>query len=170
MGPRATISSMVDLIALGLTLCVVLIVFVRKTSAGVAIFSLLAGVMLNQLLGAWVLDMLPSVDAKAAQYLSAAIHVLIVFTPALASIVAVKTSRYSAVLSLLASLTLGFLMVFFGIKIVAPLPELTYAAKNSGLLHFLDPYVNLIIAGSSALAIIEMTTSHRRKSEDKKKK
>jgi hypothetical protein len=161
---------MVDLVALGLTLCIVLIIFVRKTSAGVAIFSLLAGVMLDQLLGSWVINLLPAVDARAAQYLPVIVHLLIVFVPVLASVIAVRTSRHNAVLSLLTSLTLGFLMVLFGIKIVAPLPEVVHAAKNSGLLHFLDPYVNAIIAGSAVLGVIEMTTSHRRKTEDKKKK
>jgi hypothetical protein len=65
---------------------------------------------------------------------------------------------------------LGFLIFFFGLKIVAPLPMVATAAKNSGLLTFLSPYQNAILSGASVLALVEMIMSHRSKALHEKKK
>lgn len=162
---------MVDLAALVIALLVVVVVFLRKTSAGVAILALLAGVMLDQLIGSWVLGFLPSQNTINGQYVTVVVHLLITFIPVAATLVAVKVSHHNAVLSLLSSLMLGFLITYFGLQIIAPLPAVSSAAKNSGLLHFLEPYQNAILAGAAILALIEMVMSHRSKfSHDKKKK
>lgn len=161
---------MVDLVAFGVVIVVVAAVMIRKTSAGVAVLGLLAGVMLDQLLAGWLIGLLPSQAKELSSYVPVVIHLLITFTPVIASIVAVKVAKHSLVLSLLTSLVLGFLMVYFGLKIIAPLPLVSEAAKNSGLLHFLDPYQNVILASSALLAVTEMIISHHAKHEDKKKK
>ncbi len=161
---------MVDLIALGLTLLIVVAVFVRKTSAGVAVLGLLAGVLLDQLLSAWVLGLLPHSELQKTPYIAVVVHLLITFAPVVASVIAVKVSRHNAVLSLITSLTLGFLVTFFGVQIVSSLPQVVVATNNSGLLHFLQPYQNAILAGSAVLAVVEMIASHHAKPEDKKKK
>ncbi len=161
---------MVDLIALGLTLLIVAAVFIRKTSAGVAILALLAGVMLDQLLSSWLLGLLPPSTLQKSEYIPVAVHLLITFTPVVATIVAVRVSRHNAILSLLTGLMLGFLVTFFGIQIVATLPQVVEPAKNSGLLHFLQPYQNTILAGGAVLAIVEMIASHHAKPADKNKK
>lgn len=163
---------MVDLIALGVALLVVMAVFLRKTSAGVATLALLAGVLLDQLLSPWVISLLPKeATALSTQYVPVVIHLLITFIPVVATLVAVKVSKHNAVLSLLCSLMLGFLIVFFGLKIVTPLPVVSVAAKNSGLLTFLNPYQNAILAAAAVLAILEMIMSHRSKNpRDKKHK
>lgn len=160
---------MVDLVAFGLTLLVVAAVFIRKTSAGVGVLALLAGVMLDQLLSTWVLGAIPKNSPQADAYVAVVIHLLITFAPVVASIVAVKVAKHNPVLSLLTSLVLGFLVTSFGIKIVAPLPEISEAAKNSGLLHFLNPYQNAILAASALLAIVEMVVSHHSKQLNEKK-
>jgi hypothetical protein len=87
-----------------------------------------------------------------------------------ASVIAVKVAKHNMVLSLLTSLVLGFLIIFFGLKIIEPLPLINEAAHNSGLLHFLSPYQNAILAGSATLAIVEMVVSHHAKGEDRKKR
>jgi hypothetical protein len=161
---------MVDIIALGLTLLIVAAVFIRKTSAGVAVLGLLAGVMLDQLLSSWLLGLLPPSTLQKSEYVPVVVHLLITFAPVVASVVAVKVSRHNAVLSLLTSLMLGFLVTFFGIQIVAPLPQVVEAAKNSGLLHFLQPYQNAILAGGAILAVVEMIASHHAKPAAKSKK
>jgi hypothetical protein len=161
---------MIDLIALGLTLVIVAAVFLRKTSAGVAILSLFAGVMLDQLLSSWVLGLLPPTALRQTPYIPVIVHVCITFIPVLASIIAVKISRHNAVLSLVTSVTLGFLVTFFGVQIVDSLPQVAETTKNSGLLHFLLPYRNIILAGGAVLAVVEMITSHHTKPEGKKKK
>lgn len=161
---------MVDLAAFGTVFVVVLVVFVRKSSAGIAILSLLAGVLLDQLLASWIIGSIPAIDSAASQYIPIIIHLFIVFGPVVASLVALKVPKHSVVLSLLTSLILGFLVVSFGLKIIAPLPFVNEAAKNSGLLTFLDPYKNAILACSALLAVAEMIISHRTKFGDKKKK
>ena len=161
---------MVDVAALVIVVLTVAAVMIRKTSAGVGIMSLLAGVMLDQLLGSWVLAMIPRSDALAGQYVTVVVHLILTFAPVVAALSAVKVRKHNQVLSLLASLTLGFLIIFFGLKIVAPLPEVAEAAKNSGLLHFLDPYQNTILAGSAVLGVAEMVLSSNKKSDEKDKK
>lgn len=161
---------MVDLIAFGIVLLVVAAVMVRKTSAGVAVLALLAGVTLDQLLGAWVIGLLPQEALTYSEYIPVIIHLLVTFTPVVATLVAVKVAKHNLIISLLASLVLGFLIVFFGLKIIEPLPLINTAAKNSGLLHFLDPYQNAILASSAVLAVVEMIMSHHAKTEGKKKK
>lgn len=161
---------MVDLAALGIAVLVVLAVMLRKTSAGVAVLALLAGVMLDQLLSSWFISLLPTNISSASQYVPVVIHLLVTFTPVVVTLVAVKVAKHNAVLSLLTSLVLGFLITYFGLKIVAPLPLVAEAAKNSGLLHFLDPYQNSILASSAVLALTEMILSHRTSSSSEKKK
>lgn len=161
---------MVDLIAFGIVLLTVLVVMFRKTSAGVAVLGLLAGVMLDQLLGAWIIGLLPSQATGLSEYVPVVVHLLVTFAPVVASLVAVKVARHNAVLSLLTSLVLGFLIMYFGLKIVSPLPLVAEAAKNSGLLHFLEPYQNAILAASAILAITEMIISHHTKDPKEKKK
>ena len=161
---------MVDLIALGIVLLVVLAVLLRKTSAGIGVMGLLAGVLLDQLLSTWLINLLPQQASSASQYVPVAVHLLVTFVPVVASLIAVRVSKHNVVLSLLTSLVLGFLVVFFGLKIVAPLPQVAEAAKNSGLLTFLNPYQNIILSGSAVLALVEMILSHRGKSSDYRKK
>ena len=161
---------MVDLIALILVLVVVLVVFLRKTSAGVGMFALLSGVLLDQLLSTWVLNLIPKQSGTLADYLPVIVHLLITFTPVLAVLIAVKVPHHNVVLSLFSSLVLGFLVVFFGLKIVAPLPEVAGAAKNSGLLTFLAPFENVILASSAGLALAEVILSHHGKSLPGKKR
>ena len=162
---------MVDLIALGIAALVVAAVFLRKTSAGVGVLALLAGVLLDQLLGTWVLRQLPSeATSLSTQYVPVLVHLLITFIPVVASLVAVKVGRHNLVLSLLTSLMLGFLIFFFGLKIVAPLPLVSQAASNSGLLAFLSPYQNAILSGASVIALVEMIMSHRSTTQREKKK
>lgn len=161
---------MVDLAALCIALLVVLIVFVRRTSPGVAIFALLAGVLLDQMLSDWVTGLLPAQTLLMASYVAVAVHLLITFLPVIVSLVAVKVTHRNSVLSLLTSLALGFLIVSFGLKIVAPLSFASYAANNSGLLTFLDPYLNLILTASAILALIEMISSHKITHKESKKK
>lgn len=163
---------MVDLIALGIALIIVVAVFIRKTSAGVGILALLAGVLLDQLLSGWVIGLLPKQATDlSSQYVPVAVHLLVTFIPVGATLVAVKVRRHNAVLSLLSSLVLGFLVFLFGLKIIAPLPMVAKAARNSGLLTFLSPYQNLILSAAAILALIEMIASHRAKdSHDKHEK
>lgn len=151
---------MVDLITIGIVALIVAVVFLRKTSAGVAILCLLAGVLLDQMLSAWVLGMLPKNATTASPYVGAVVHLLILFTPVVAALIAVKVTKHNMILSLLTSLVLGFLIVLFGLTIVAPLPFAAEAAKNAGLITFLDPYKNIILAASALLAIVEMVFSH----------
>ena len=160
---------MVDIAALGVALLTVLAVMIRKTSAGVGILALLAGVMLDQLLSDWLISLLPKNDATAQDYTIVIVHLLLTFIPVVATIIAVRVKKHNKVLSLLASLMLGFLITFFGLKIVSVLPFVTEAAANSGLLHFLDPYQNAILAGSAILALVEMILSHASKEYKKKK-
>lgn len=161
---------MVDLVTLVVALLVVLVVFVRRTSAGVAIFGLLAGVLLDQLLSSWVISLLPPTVTDSSEYAGVIIHLLITFVPVAVSLVAVKVAHRNGVLSLLTGLVLGFLIVFFGLKILAPLPQITDAANNAGLLTFLSPYQNTILAASAILAIVEMIVSHRSLGGGKKTK
>lgn len=161
---------MVDIFALVLTLVIVVTVFLRKTSAGVAILGLLAGVLLDQLLSGWILSLLPPSALQKSEYVPVAVHLLITLIPVVAIIATAKVSKPNPVLSLLTSLALGFLVTFFVVKIVAPLPVVAELAKNSGLLHFLQPYQNAILGGGAILALAEMVSSHGKKPEDKKKK
>jgi|GEM_PF-3248618 len=155
---------MVDLIALILVLLIVLVVFLHKTSAGVGIFALLSGVLLDQLLSTWALTLIPKQSGSLGDYLPVIVHLLITFTPVVAVLVAVKVPHHNVILSLLSSLVLGFLVVFFGLKIVSPLPLVANAAKNSGLLTFLEPFENIILASSAGLALAEVILSHHGKS------
>lgn len=161
---------MVDITALIIALLIAVVVTLRKTSAGVAVLALLAGVMLDQLLSAWVTGLLPrQATALSAQYIPVVVHLLITFIPTVASLVAVKVARHNLVLSVLTSLALGFLIFFFGLKIIAPLPFMKGAAKNSGLLTFLNPYQNLILSSAAILGIMDMILSHRSGSQFAKK-
>lgn len=161
---------MVDIAAFGIALLTVLAVMVRRTSAGVGILALLAGVMLDQLLSEWLIQLLPKNDALSQDYAAVIVHMLLTFIPVVATIIAVKVKKHSKVLSLLASLLLGFLITFFGLQILSVLPQVAEPAKNSGLLHFLEPYQNTILAGAAILALVEMILSHTVKEDKKKKK
>lgn len=161
---------MVDLLTLVIALLVVLVVMLRKTSAGVAILALLAGVMLDQLLAEWLTGLLPSAPSGFKQYIPVIIHLLVTFAPVVVALIAVKVHRHNLILSVLASLLLGFLLVYFGVKIVEVLPAIERPAKNAGLLHFLQPFQNTILASSAVVALIEMVLSHRQTKASKKSK
>lgn len=160
---------MIDLIIAGVVLFVMVLVLLRKTSAGVAILGLLAGVLLDQLLSEWLLSFVPQDTPMFSEYVPVAVHLIVTFVPVIVAILAVKSPKKNVVLSILASLVLGFLMVFFGIQIVSAIPAVSAEVKNSGLFYFLDPYDNIILASGAVLAIVEMVASHRVKSSSKKK-
>ena len=105
-----TISSMVDIIAAILALLVVVFILFRKTSPGIAIFSLLAGVMLQQSLSQWLIGLLPTLTLATKEYVALAIELLLIFTPTVVAITVIKVGRKSVILSVLTSLTLSFLM------------------------------------------------------------
>ena len=90
---------MVDLVTLGIAVIVVAAVFIRKTSGGVAILSLLAGVLLNQLLGDWLVTLMPVAASSASEYVPIVVRLLILFIPVVAALVAVKVHKQNAVLS-----------------------------------------------------------------------
>lgn len=162
---------MVDIAALAIAVLTVAIVMIRKTSAGVGILSLLAGVMLDELLSEWLIGMLPSSGGVlAGEYAPVIVHLLLTFIPVVVVLVAVGVKKHNLILSLLASLVLGFLITYFGIKILAPLPQVTEASANSGLLHFLEPYQNAILAGAAILALVEMVLGHASQFTGNKKK
>lgn len=153
---------MVDLISPVIVMLIVLAVILRQTSAGVAVLALLAGVMLDQLLGGWVLSLVPAQEDGLQVYVDVVVHLLLTFAPMVVAIGVVRATRKSITISLLTSLLLGFLVVYFGLKIVAPIPYVTEEAKNAGLISFLDPYQNAILATSAVLAIIAMVIDHRK--------
>jgi len=159
---------MIDLVACGLTVLVILFVFLRKTSAGVAILALLAGVLLDQLLSSWIISFIPNQNEQTMLYLTAAIHLSLTFIPALVAVIAVRVGKHHIVPSLLASIALGFLITFFGTKIVLALPIIPEEAKDSGLLIFLQPYQNAILAASALIAVFEMTLSYHKTSNHQK--
>jgi len=152
---------MVDIVALGIAVFVVIAVMIRKTSAGVGILALFAGLMLDQLLSGWLTGLLPKQATSLSDYVPIVVRLLVTFTPMVIALVAVKVSRHNAVLSILTSLVLGFLVTYFGLKILTPLPHVAFATKNSGLLTFLDPYQTAILAAGAVLALVEMTLSYR---------
>ena len=152
---------MVDLIALVLAICVVLVVMLRRTSAGMAIIAVLAGVMLDQLLSQWIIGLLPNSLFDSSTYILIAVHLIITFATVVVVLATAKVTHHSTVLSLLTSLVLGFLLFFFGIKIFSKAPELAEYTSNSGLLHFVGPYQNTILAAAAVLALIEMSNSHK---------
>ncbi len=153
---------MVDIIAPVVVLLVVLVVVLHRTSAGVAVLALLAGVLLDQLLSAWVIAALPSQQAPLNIYVSVVVHLLITFTPMVVALAFVKATRQSLIVPILTGLVLGFLVVYFGLRIVAPLPAVTKVANKSGLITFLGPYQNAILAASAVLAILAMVIDHRK--------
>lgn len=153
---------MVDLISPVIVMLVVLAVILRQTSAGVAVLALLAGVMLDQLLGTWIISLVPAQEEALQIYVNVVVHLLLTFTPMVVAIGVVKATRKSITISLLTSLLLGFLVVYFGLKIIAPIPYVAEDAKNAGLISFLDPYQNMILTASAVLAIIAMVIDHRK--------
>lgn len=161
---------MIDIAFLAIPLLITVAVMVRKTSAGVAVLGLLAGVMLDQLLTSWILSELPSSATSVSEYIPLAIRTVVTVAPAVVSLVAVKVHRHSAVLAMLTSLLLGFLMVYFVLQILMPIPEIADATKKSGLLSFIRPYHNEILAASAILAVIEMVASHRTSTSHSKSK
>lgn len=161
---------MVDLITFGIVGIVVILIFIRKTSAGVAVLCLLAGVLLDQMLSKWVIEMLPPFSGEMQQYVEVVVRLLVMFTAPILAMAAVKAPRQNMVLTLLTSLILGFLIVLFGTSIAAQLTITSNAVKNAGLIHFLDPYKNAILAGSAILAIVEMIATHHKPLNTKKSK
>jgi len=163
---------MADLIALVLVIAVVGIVFLRKTSPGVATLALLAGVSLNQLIGKWIIGYLPigSQTAKSDELVIAFVRMVIIFTPTVVALIFAKVHKRNTVLSLLSSLTLGFLMFYFGLKILGSVDTLMVHTKNSGLVHFIGPYHNLIILISAILATVDLISGHKSKPSISKKK
>lgn len=162
-------SSMVDAFTPLIVLLIVLAVLMRRTSAGVAVIALLAGVMLDQLLSSWILSAIPAQESSAQLYIDVIVHLLLTFAPMAVALGMVRTTRKSVVLSLLTSLLLGFLVVYFGLKILAPIPALTDQINNAGLVTFLNPYHNYILSVAAILAIVAMALDHR-KAVDKKGK
>lgn len=162
-------SSMIDAITPLVVLLIVLAVLLRRTSAGVAVIALLAGVMLDQLLSSWIIAAIPAQSGEVQLYVDVVVHLLVTFAPMTVALGMVRTTRKSVVLSLLTSLLLGFLVVYFGLKILAPIPVLTEQVNNAGLVSFLNPYQNYILSVAAILAIIAMALDHR-KAVDKKDK
>ncbi len=160
---------MADLIALIVALLAATLVMIKKASPGMAIVAVFAGVALEQLLGKWVLGLLPSGVTAASPYLQVAIQSVLTFTPVVVVLIASKVRRRSAILALLTSLLLGFLVFIFGLEIADLIPSLNVHTKNSGLLHFLDPYREFILAASAILALVEISIGQR-KLEAKEKK
>ena len=170
MQPKsATMSSMVDLVSPVIILLVVLAVILRQTSAGVAVLALLAGVMLDQLLGEWILGLIPAQSGDMQIYVTVVVHLLLTFAPMVVAITLVKATRKSITVSLLTSLLLGFLVVYFGVKIVEPIPYVTEEVRNAGLISFLDPYQNLILSSAAVLAIVAIVIDHRKALKKKDK-
>jgi len=153
---------MVDLLSPVVILLVVLVVVLRRTSAGVAAVALLAGVMIDQLLAQSVLDLVPEQQPPMDIYVSVVVHLILTFAAMAVALSVVKATRQSLVIPLLTSLLLGFLVVFFGLQILEPIPAITSEANNSGLLTFLAPYENLIIAASAGLAVLAMIVDHKK--------
>lgn len=153
---------MIDLISPAVVLIIVLVVVLRRTSAGVAIIALLAGVLVDQLLSVWILNYFPNQQPPLDVYVSVVVHLLLTFTAMVVALVAVKANRQSIVIPLLASLLLGFLVVYFGIQILSLVPALAPYTDNSGLITFLNPYQNPIIAASAVLAVVSMVADHKK--------
>lgn len=160
---------MIDLIALAAAVLIILIVHFRRTSAGVAIIALLAGVLLDQLLADWLINVLPSGSIQP-QSLSAAVHLLLTFLPMVVALVTVKTTRQNKALSIVASILLGILVLFFGAKVLDQMQLSLVGLKTSGLLDALHPYENIMLAVSAVVAIAEMITSHNTGKKSHKKK
>lgn len=161
---------MLDVILLGVSLFAVFIVMIRKTSAGVAVLGLLAGVLLNQLLSDWIINQLPNNATSLNEYVPVVVRLIITFTPVIASIVAVKVYRHKPILSILTSLFLGFLVVYFGVDILSSIEVVEETAKKSGLLSFIRPYESEILAAGAILAVVEMVASHHHGNKHSKKK
>lgn len=159
---------MVDLISPAIVLIIVLVVVLRRTSAGVAVIALLAGVLIDQLLSTWIINAIPNQSSSMDIYVNVVVHLLLTFTPMVVAITAVNANRKSVVVPLLTSLLLGFLVVYFGVQILAPIPQLTTEANNSGLITFLSPYQNPILAASAILAIVSMVADHKKVSKKDK--
>lgn len=159
---------MIDLISPVIVLLIVLVVLVRRTSAGVAVLALLAGVLIDQLLSTWVINAIPNQSSSMDIYVNVVVHLLLTFTAMVVAITAVKANRKSVVVPLLTSLLLGFLVVYFGVQILAPIPQLTNEANNSGLITFLSPYQNPILAASAILAVVSMVADHKKVSNKDK--
>ena len=159
---------MVDLISPVVVLIVVLVVVLRRTSAGVAVIALLAGVLLDQLLSVWVIEAIPNQSATMDVYVNVVVHLVLTFAAMVVAITAVKANKKSVVIPLLTSLLLGFLVVYFGLQILAPIPAITEVASNSGLITFLSPYQNPILAASAILAIVSMVADHKKISKKDK--
>lgn len=158
---------MVDLFSPVVVLIIVLIVVLRRTSAGVAVIALLAGVLIDQLLSPTALGLIPKQTAVDAVYIGVVVHLVLTFICMVVALTVVKATRQSLVVPLLASLLLGFLVVYFGLHILSPIPVLTKQANNSGLITFLSPYQNGIIAASAILAVLAMVIDHKKVSEKK---
>lgn len=161
---------MVDIAFLILPLFITVVVIIRKTSAGVGLLALLAGVLLDQLLTEWIIDKLPVISSSADNFVPLIIRLLLSFAPMVASLVAVKVYRHNFVLSLLTSLVLGFLVVYFAFDIASNSEITAQFMDTSGLHRFLAPYHNMILAVGSLLAILEMISSHKTSSSHSKKK
>lgn len=160
---------MIDLITLVIVILVVGVIMIRRASAGVAILALLAGVLLDQLLATWIIGQLPV--GSNNEYFPIAVRLIIGFMPVVFTIVAIKAQKQNRILSLLTSLLLGFLVVYFGLQIMEPIAAVADEAKKSGLFSFLRPYYNQILSGTAIFALIEMYASNNTKTySDKKKK
>lgn len=152
---------MIDIIFLVTPLVVTATIVVRRTSAGVAVLALLAGVMLDQLLATWIVSELPNSPASFGEYIPLSVRVAVTLVPALVSMLAVRVVRQNIVLSLLTSLLLGFLGAYYTLQILASIASIAQATHQAGLLNFVKPYQNEILAASAVLAIVEMVASHR---------
>ena len=158
---------MVDLLSPVIVLIIVLVVVLRRTSAGVAVIALLAGVLIDQLLSPMVLSAIPKQSTVDPVYVGVVVHLVLTFTCMVVALSVVKATRQSLVVPLLASLLLGFLVVYFGLHILAPIPMLSKQANNSGLVTFLSPYQNGILAASAILAVLAMVIDHKKVADKK---
>lgn len=158
---------MVDLITPLVILSIVLLVMLRHISAGIAIIALLAGVMLDQLVASSVISVLPKQETGIQLYVQVVVHLLITFAPMAVVLTVVKANKKTIVISLLSSLLLGFLVVYFALGVLEPIPALTAEIRKSGLFSFVRPYQVTIIAVAAILALVALVVDHKNPSTKK---
>lgn len=152
---------MVDVITPLVILLIVLLVMLRHISVGIAVIALLAGVMLDQLIAGSIISALPKQESELQLYVQVVVHLLISFAPMAVVLTVVKANKKTVVMSLLTSMLLGFLVVYFALAILEPIPILKNEIRNSGLFSFVRPYQITIITVSAVLALVALVVDHK---------
>lgn len=152
---------MIDLITPLVILAIVVLVLARKMSASIAILALLAGVKLSQLISGSIIASLPNISEDLQPFIVAIVSLLLTYGPLAIVLVMVKANKKMFVMSLLTSMLLGFMVVYFALPILEPLPILGVEIKKSGLFSFIRPYQTYIILAASMLALTEIIIDHR---------